>query len=263
LLKFFFFVFILISVVNDTIVEDLPCSQPILSLKPIYLDSLIFPKLDSSDVLIQHYAYSMVYDNFHEQSKWVCYKISNTFESGIYKRTNSFKKDPLVLEGSASHSDYKGSGYDRGHLAPAADMTWSEVAMKESFYYSNMSPQTASFNRGVWKRLESTVRRWGTEFDSLYVTTGPVLIDSLDLIGSGVAVPNHFYKTVVSFRRGKPFSSISFVLENKGSKSKLENFVISTDSLEKISKIDFNYHLSKKIQDSLEANLDISQWSWY
>jgi endonuclease G len=262
LLKFFFFVFILISVVNDTIEEDLSCSQRILSLKPIYLDSLIFPKLDSSDVLIQHYAYSMVYDNSHEQSKWVCYKISNEFEVGIYKRTNSFKKDPLVLGGSASHSDYKGSGYDRGHLAPAADMTWSEVAMKESFYYSNMSPQTASFNRGVWKRLESTVRRWGAEFDSLYVTTGPLLTDSLDVIGSSVSVPNHFYKTVISFKGGKPFSSISFLLENKGSKSKLENFVISTDSLEKISNIDFNYHLNKQIQDSLEANLDISKWSW-
>jgi DNA/RNA endonuclease G (NUC1) len=125
-----------------------------------------------------------------------------------------------------------------------------------------MSPQTAYFNRGIWKRLESTVRRWGTEFDSLYVTTGPVLIDSLDFIGSGVAVPNHFYKTVVSFRRGKPFSSISFVLENKGSNLKLQEFAISTDSLETISNINFNYKLHTRLQDSLEKHLDLSKWSW-
>ena len=119
-----------------------------------------------------------------------------------------------------------------------------------------MSPQTASFNRGIWKRLESTVRRWGAEFDSLYVTTGPLLTDSLDVIGSSVSVPNHFYKTVISFKGGKPFSSISFLLENKGSKSKLENFVISTDSLEKISNIDFNYHLNKHSLSEQQTNLN-------
>ena len=190
------------------------------------------------------------------------YKISNAFEAGGYERTNSFKEDPLVLEGSASHSDYKGSGYDRGHLAPAGDMTWSKMAMEESFYYSNISPQTPSFNRGIWKRLESRVRIWGTEFDSLYVVTGPVLIDSLEFIGAGVSIPNHFYKTVVSFKTGKPFSSISFILENKGSKLKLNEFAISTDSLETICNMNFNYHLNRRLQDSLESNLDLSQWSW-
>ena len=250
------------GICDDSFHNETKGKTKILSLESIYLDSLIFPSLDSNDVLIHHYAYSMVYDNSHEQSKWVCYKISSAFESGMYKRTNSFKEDPFITEGSASHSDYKGSGYDRGHLAPAADMTWSEVAMAESFYYSNMSPQRPSFNRGVWKRLESRIRKWGSDFDSLYVTTGPLLTDSLDVIGSGVSVPNHFYKTVLSFKEGKPFSSISFLLENKGSKSRLKDFVISTDSLEKISKINFNSGLNIILQDSLENNLDRTQWSW-
>jgi endonuclease G len=141
-------------------------------------------------------------------------------------------------------------------------MAWSEVAMKESFYYSNMSPQKPSFNRGAWKRLESRIRNWGADFDSLYVTTGPLLIDSLFTIGSGVSVPNHFYKTVLSFKKGKPFSSISFLLENKGSKSKLQEFAISTDSLENISNINFNSNLNTPLQDSLENHLDLTQWSW-
>ena len=250
------------GIVNYAIDSDRNYDSRILSLSPIYLDSVFFPSLDSNDVLIRHFAYSMVYDDDHEQSKWVFYKISARLDTVNYKRTNSFKEDPLVLTGSATHLDYKHSGYDRGHLAPAGDMTWSEVAMKESFYYSNMSPQTPSFNRGIWKRLESRVRKWGEEFDSLYVTTGPVLIDSLEIIGSGVSVPMYFYKTVLSFRKGKPFSSISFLLENKGSKSKLQEFAISTDSLEKISNINFNYILNPPLQDSLENHLDLSQWSW-
>ena len=252
----------LISIGNGVLYEGIRFESRISDRKPIYLDSLFFPKLDSNEVLIHHYAYSLVYDDSYEQSKWVFYKISNEFKEGVFKRKNSFKKDPLVLGGSATHSDYKGSGYDRGHLAPSADMTWSEVAMKESFYYSNMSPQKPSFNRGVWKRLESRVRKWGAEFDSLYVTTGPLFIDSLDVIGSGVAVPNHFYKTVVSFKEGRPFSSISFVIENKGSDKNLKDFAISTDSLEKISNINFNYKLNNPLQDSLENYLDLSKWTW-
>jgi len=234
----------------------------ILNSEPIYLDSSYFPKLDSNDLLVRHYAYSLVYDNKHEQSKWVFYKISRSFELGLYKRKNSFKEDPLVIDRSAGHSDYKGSGYDRGHLAPAADMTWSEVAMDESFYYSNISPQLPSFNRGIWKKLESRVRVWGSEFDSLYVTSGPILKDSLNVLGSGVSIPRQFYKTIVSFKNGKPLSSISFLLENKGSILSLKEHAISTDSLEKISKINFNASIESKLQDSLENHIDFSQWSW-
>jgi endonuclease G len=75
-------------------------------------------------------------------------------------RTNDFREDYKVTTGSASLSDFKGSGYDRGHLAPAGDMKWSSTAMSESFYMSNMSPQKPGFNRGIWKKLESRKLPW-------------------------------------------------------------------------------------------------------
>ena len=69
--------------------------------------------------------------------------------------------------------------------------------MRESFYMSNVSPQTPSFNRGEWKNLEKLVRHWVTEYGELYVVTGPVLTDGLPVIGkNNVAVPNYFYKVI-------------------------------------------------------------------
>jgi endonuclease G len=69
-------------------------------------------------------------------------------------------------------SDYTNSGFDRGHLAPAGDMKWSETAMDESFLMSNISPQKPAFNRGIWKKLEEKIRSWAIENDSIIVVTG-------------------------------------------------------------------------------------------
>ena len=91
-------------------------------------------------------------------------------ESEEYDRTNDFREDQInVSTGTAYLEDYRGSGYDRGHLAPAEDFEWSAEAMSDSFFMSNMSPQDPSFNRGIWKRLENRVRTWALENDGIYV----------------------------------------------------------------------------------------------
>ena len=104
--------------------------------------------------------YSLEHNEKTEQSFWVAYELTKEEVSGTVKRKDAFRSDPTISTGSAVLSDYKGSGYDRGHLAPAADMKWSKKVMSESFYMSNMSPQDPSFNRGIWKKLEEKVRDW-------------------------------------------------------------------------------------------------------
>src|SRR5450759_1124712 len=95
----------------------------------------------------------------------------------------NFKMDQLVTTISSKSSDYTKSGYDRGHLCPAADMGFNPVAMEESFFMSNISPQVPDFNRGLWKELEMTVRKWAIKEHKLYVVTGPVFKDSKGSIG--------------------------------------------------------------------------------
>jgi endonuclease G len=225
-------------------------------------DSLFIPKVDSNDVIVEHFAYKLVYSETHEQAKWVFYKLTKDNLNGAsVDRSNRFKQDPLIATQSASSNDYRGSGYDRGHLAPAADMAWSKLAMDESFYYSNMSPQSPSFNRGIWKKLESQVRRWALLYDSIYVITGPVLDSGLVSIGSNVSIPKRYYKSVLKYSDDIP-SVMAFLLPNEGSKLPLQNFTLSVDSLEQISGLDFYSSMRDTLQKNLEVSLCLNCWEW-
>jgi endonuclease G len=224
-------------------------------------DSLYLPEIDSSEILICHYAYNLVYDESHEQAKWVFYKLDKSKLDGPISRTDNFKIDPLIVSGSAHHEDYRGSGFDRGHLAPAGDMTWSLKAMEESFYYSNMSPQKPSFNRGIWRKLETKTRKWVADFDSIYVTTGPIFDENMVSIGKGVSVPNFFYKALIGFRDSTSLG-LAFVLPNEGSKDNLKDYVISIDSLERLTDIDFHSKLDISVQNQVEKTVCITCWKW-
>ena len=143
--------------------------------KHIYLFLFIGFKLTSQEYLpkpegeiIRHKYYTLSYNEDHEQANWVHYRLNPTFLNGTTPRINSFKVDPNVSTKSAELSDYKGSGYDRGHLAPAGDMKYSKESMIESFFMSNMSPQNPSFNRGIWRKLEEAIRRWGKK-NEIYI----------------------------------------------------------------------------------------------
>jgi endonuclease G len=175
--------------------------------------------------------------------------------------------EPDVTERSvksvnAFNKDYAGSGYDRGHLAPAADMGWSASTMIESFYYSNMSPQQPGFNRGIWEKLEELVRIWAIENKAVYVVTGPVLSKGLQTIGyNKIAVPNYYYKVILDYQKPN-IKGIGFILPNESSKSLLQNYAVSIDSVEKVTGLDFFYLLKDQEENLIEKELCINCWSW-
>ena len=209
--------------------------------------------------LVHHSYYSLSYSQQHEQAEWVFYEINSNTNLGQVRRTNNFRSDNLISANSASLSDYKGSGFDRGHLAPAADMSFNYIAMSESFLLSNMSPQNASFNRGVWKKLESLVRTWGNYTD-IYVVTGPILNScSTSIGGNNVCVPNYFYKVIYDPQNQK---MISFILPNKKGNKSLNKYVCTTDSLEKITNIDFFPILENNLEERLESQIHKELWTW-
>jgi endonuclease G len=112
----------------------------------------------SSGEIIKHSYYTLAYSEENEQAYWVYYVLTPEEINGTQTRTDDFRPDPAVSTGSASLADYSGSGYDRGHLCPAADMKLNKTSMSETFYLSNMSPQLAGFNRGIWSTVEDQVR---------------------------------------------------------------------------------------------------------
>ena len=193
-------------------------------------------KIDLDDQIIYHTAYTLSYNETHEQANWVKYMVTKVeLESKEAKRKNNFKEDPIILTESAQLIDYKSSGYDRGHLAPAATFIDSQKEMDESFYMSNMSPQHPSFNRGVWKRLEEYERKVAMEKDTVYVICGPILSGDLKTIGPNkVSVPELYFKIIYY----KDFR-VCFILNNEKSSEPLYVFKQPLDVVEKLCMIDF------------------------
>ena len=212
----------------------------------------------SEGEIIKHKYYTFSYNEDHEQANWVHYKLDPNFLKGTTPRINSFRPDPYVSTKSAELSDYKGSGYDRGHLAPAGDMKYSRETMIESFYMSNMSPQNPSFNRGVWRRLEETIREWGKSSEIFISTAGVLNIENLGSIGGNkVTIPSKYYKVIYSPEKK---SMVGFLLSNRGSSSELKSFVVSIDSIESITGIDFFHELPDEIENELESKINLEHW---
>jgi len=214
----------------------------------------------SSGEIVKHKYYTLSYNETHEQANWLHYKLNPSFLRGSTPRTDSFKPDPLVSTKSAQLSDYKGSGYDRGHLAPAADMKYNSLAMLESFYMSNISPQNPSFNRGIWRRLESLVRGWGQKFE-IYVSTAGVLgSNNLGAIGKNrVTIPSKFYKVIYAPDKN---IMIGFLLSNRKQSGNLSSYALSVDKIESITGIDFFSQLPDNIENELESKVLLKKWDF-
>ena len=228
----------------------------------LWSQSIGLPYYTQSDQVIFHTAYSLKYSEQHEQASWVAYTLKSSHTSGTVGRTNDFRIDYKVKTGSASLSDYKGSGYDRGHLAPAADFKWSSTAMSESFFMSNMSPQLPGFNRGIWKKLEGSVRNWADDNGEIHVVTGPILTGSYPSIGSNqVSIPNYYYKVILDYKEPE-IKGIGFILPHQKSKSSLQSFAVTIDEVERKTGIDFYHSLPDEIENQIESSIDVSKWSF-
>ncbi len=213
------------------------------------------------DALLEYKGFALGYREHDEQAAWVSYCLTKTeLRASKTKRSEDFRRDPAVPSGSATLEDYKGSGYDRGHLAPAADMAFHARAMSESFLLSNMSPQHKSFNRGVWSRLEDQVREFARQRGKVWVVTGPVLDQPLEQVGpSQVSVPRAFFKVLYA-PKPRP-AMLGFLLPNAASSEPLRQFAVSVDSVEAVTGLDFFSRLPDAQERRLEATRHPSEWN--
>ena len=210
---------------------------------------------------ITHLGYTLSYNEVHEQASWVAYELTSREVQGTISRTDNFRADPNVATGSASLADYRGSGFDRGHLAPAADMKWSREVMSESFFMSNMSPQEPGFNRGIWKKLEGKVRDWANADGSVFVATGGILTNGLPTIGRNqVSVPRFYYKVILDYSE-PGLKGIGFILPNKKSDKDIMSFAVPIDRVESRTGIDFFASLPDDIEARLESSFNALSWS--
>ncbi len=222
------------------------------------------PLLEEGETLIIHEGYSLVYDEQIESAKWVAYHLTKDELYGLFERKDNFRADPLIKTGSAVLDDYRNSGYDRGHLVPAADLSFSKQAMSDSFYLSNMSPQEPSFNRGIWADLEAVVRNFADQNGHIYITTGPIFynLDDTEYIGkSSVAIPDAYYKVILDYQEPE-LKAIAFILPNEGSSRPLESFATSVDEVESLVSVDFFPLVEDDIEENLEGSFNVALWDF-
>jgi len=211
--------------------------------------------------VVDHHYYTLSYSEKYEQAEWVAYETHLDRLPKNADRTDDFREDRDISTGSASLDDYSGSGYDRGHLAPAGDMHFSHDAMSRSFLMSNISPQDPSFNRGIWRELEEQVRDWTRGYKHLYVITGPVLTQRAKArIGdNNVAVPRSFYKVLLDYDEPE-LKAVGFVIPNEKSNNPLDYYAMSVDEVEELTGIDFFPNLPDDIERKLERKYQIGRW---
>ncbi|WP_420575036.1 DNA/RNA non-specific endonuclease [Kordia sp.] len=230
--------------------------------KPKPLTNNYYLPNSTTGQIVHHEGYSLSYNEDFEQAEWVAYELKkNQVVYTDFKRPY-FEQDDAVKTESAHWRNYKKSGYDRGHLCPAADRKYSKAAFTETFLTSNISPQKHAFNAGVWNRLEQKVRYWAKKYDGVYVVTGGILENGLKAIGNeDVAVPNYFYKILLD-NSGGTTKVIAFLIPHKDSNKPLYEFVVSVDEIEKRTGIDFFPGLEDAKENKLEAMNTYKQWSF-
>ena len=218
------------------------------------------PLVPRQEQIIRHSGYTVSYNKDLKIPNWVSYELTREETKGKEKRGNRFIADPLVTGPIATNADYARSGYDKGHMAPAADMKWSPEAMKESFYFSNMCPQHPQLNRRGWKNLEEKIRDWAVADSAIIIICGPIIDKPSKTIGKNkVAVPERFFKVILS-PFVKPARGIGFLFNNRQAVEPLSTYAVSIDSIEKLTHMDFFSPLPDEIENAVEANADYYQW---
>ena len=233
--------------------------------------------VDDKAAFVAHYAsdnygdtrlnFSLEYNYASRHSRWVAFTFYDKTAESNTSRSNAWSYDPQLIEYTNNETDYRGSGYDRGHIMASADRLYSRTANEQTFYYSNITPQVGSFNSGIWLELEGAVRGWGKNNsfrDTLYVVKGGTIREDqvLHTIGkSEIVVPKYNYMAVLS-KKGDNYKSIGFWFENRYYPQPyiLENHAVSIRELEELTGIDFFHNLPDEIEEVVETRKRTSDW---
>lgn len=211
--------------------------------------------------ILKRTGYVASYNKTNLLPNWVAWHLTAERTEGSAKRSGvDFAEDTEVPEPRATDWDYYNSGYDRGHMCPAADNKWSKKAMEESFLFTNMCPQNGNLNRGDWNEMEMACRKWAKKYGDLYIVCGPILYKGKHkTIGKNkVVVPEAFFKVVL--RTGDNPQAIGFIYKNTSGNRPKDSYVNTVDEVERITGIDFFPSLPDNVEKNVEATADIANW---
>ena len=222
-------------------------------------------RLDNQTV--QYKAITVHYNKHYRLPNCVAYELTNTQAAmadapDSEKRDNyKFNRDTKVA-GCPDWWEYKETGYDRGHMAPAMDMRWDKQAMEQCFLMTNICPQDRDLNDGEWRHMEEAIHTWARKTDRLVIFTGPVLSGDMKKTGkhNDISVPNKFFKVVYSPKQNR---AIAFLFDNEYAPKSWTNYAVTVDEVERLTGIDFLAALPDDVETSIESKSDIKSWPRY
>ena len=242
----------------STIINEQPASTGEVT------DGLMeLPAIESDDIILTHKGFTLSYNSSARIPEWVAYELTADETRGEADRDDAmFQMDPSYRSTQAMREDYTGSGWTKGHMACAADFHWDEEAMDETFYLTNICPQSEKLNAGDWEFLERRVRAWARDYGKVWIVAGPIIgNNSYGTIGrrTEVTVPDAFFKAVMAYD-GMKYISVAFVMGNDDERYYLRDCAMSVDELEKMTGYDLFASLDDDIEDVAESTWEGAPW---
>lgn len=219
----------------------------------------------SENIPSQYKEYEGFTVNFNASNRtpnFVTWELLGTETDGPYSRNGEKFWHDELLNNCPNTSDYTHSGYDRGHMYPAADAKWSAESMHECFTMANITPQVHALNGGAWKTLEDKERLWAKRDSSLIIVSGPVYQeeDNKRIGKAGVRVPSAYFKVILAPYIDKP-RAIGFVYPNSHCPGNMQNYSTSVDYVEELTGFDFFSSLPDDVESEIESTFSFKEWN--
>lgn len=216
---------------------------------------------NASEQILHRKSYVVSYNKDTKTPNWVAWRLTSAHARGTLKRSGqAFHEDLDVPTPRANIEDYKGSGWSRGHLCPAGDNKWDVDALYESFLLTNVCPQHANLNSGIWNQIEMSCRRWAEEYGDIYIVCGPIYFrQEHEVIGPNkVVVPEAFFKVVLCLKDTP--KGIGFICRNTAGGHNKDYYVNTIRQVERITGITFFPNLPQKLSEAVKDKAVLSDW---
>ena len=215
------------------------------------------PEYSENEDIVRHIGYTASYNHTTLCPDWVAWELTANEANGQLEGQYSFSRDPNVAFPKASREDYANSGWDKGHMAPRADMKWSHQALEESYFFTNICPQNHEMNSQAWRKIEELTRRAARHYGKVLVVCGPLYTGcETETIGEAcVWVPTKFYKALAVDIDGV-WHTVGFIVENNPQSHSPKSYATTVDSVEVLA----GRNLFPSVDEQAEAAFDWNVW---
>ena len=191
------------------------------------------PAYGEAEDIVRHLGYTASYNHTTLCPDWVAWELTADEAEGELNGKFSFSRDPMVSGPKACREDYSRSGWDKGHMAPRADMRWSLQALEESYFFTNICPQDHTMNSSAWRKIEELTRRMARRHGSVLVVCGPLYTSHAhgSIGDNAVQVPDAFYKAL-AVNTTEGWQTVGYIVDNSPQDGAPKRYAVSVDSVE-------------------------------